>query len=195
MQRKFGIPAEVDNIRRELHSKGEFTASQWADANINDWIKYGIRKEEILDTIKNNLRLHDNAAAVIHRLKQEGYKLALVSNSLDIALETVFPDHPFDHIFIGNIAFDDEGNISTWAHQVHEKNNKADIIRRLAEEENIDPSRIAFVGDDVNDIEAMQLSGLGIAFNPRSERVKQEANIIIDECDYAHLLQHVLHKV
>lgn len=57
------------------------------------------------------------------------------------------------------------------------RNKKQDLLA-LADKVNIELNSIAFIGDDINDIQAMQLSGLGACPNNSTENVLRAADYI-----------------
>ncbi|MFB3881872.1 MAG: KdsC family phosphatase [Armatimonadota bacterium] len=56
--------------------------------------------------------------------------------------------------------------------------DKAGALRRLAEEKGVPLDRVAFVGDDVNDREAMRLSGLAIAPANAVQEIRGIAHLV-----------------
>jgi hydroxymethylpyrimidine pyrophosphatase-like HAD family hydrolase len=68
---------------------------------------------------------------------------------------------------------------------------KADGLKMIAEREGLELKHCVFVGDNDNDIEAIKAAGLGIAFSPKSDKVRQAADVIIDSGDMRDLLLHL----
>ncbi|MGL5205674.1 MAG: YcsE-related riboflavin metabolism phosphatase [Metamycoplasmataceae bacterium] len=65
---------------------------------------------------------------------------------------------------------------------VSERNlNKAKTIRRLAEQLNLDTKQIVAFGDGENDIEMIQMAGLGIAMGNAIDKLKEIANDVADD--------------
>jgi 3-deoxy-D-manno-octulosonate 8-phosphate phosphatase (KDO 8-P phosphatase) len=58
--------------------------------------------------------------------------------------------------------------------------DKALALRQLAEEKSISLDRVAFMGDDVNDLEAMQVVGVSIAPADAVPEVLQEALLVTE---------------
>ena len=78
-------------------------------------------------------------------------------------------------------------------------NNKSDFLKKFIDEKNIEPSHIGFIGDDLNDLEAMKITGF-IACP--SDSIKE----IIDISDYVSpikgghgvvtdVVRHILNKL
>jgi phosphoserine phosphatase len=51
----------------------------------------------------------------------------------------------------------------------------------LAEEHGLSLDRICFVGDNINDLPALERVGLAIAANPKDERLHDIADFVIDD--------------
>lgn len=193
LNKRYGVPEEVEAENKRLYLDGAMTVGEWFGRDIDSWKTNGARKHEIEREIAMHLRLHQHAAETLRALKGAGCKLVLISGGLQLALETVFPDHPFDEVFIGSIEFDHEGYIVGWAHNPYgEDDSKRIALRMVAEREGIPLKRTAFIGDGPNDIQAMKEAGIGIAFNCHNPTVRAAANVIIDSKDYRDLLPLIL---
>jgi len=57
--------------------------------------------------------------------------------------------------------------------------DKASIIRLVTKKYNLSLEQIAFIGDDLNDIEAMRLVGLSVAVNDAAKEIKSISKIIL----------------
>ena len=56
--------------------------------------------------------------------------------------------------------------------------NKAELVRKLAEQYEIGLEQIAFIGDDINDLEAVQTVGFGCSVADGMEQVKRAAKYV-----------------
>jgi Cof subfamily protein (haloacid dehalogenase superfamily) len=61
--------------------------------------------------------------------------------------------------------------------------SKARTILKIAEENEFKREDIVFFGDGMNDIELMELSGIGVAMGNAETEVKDKADLITDSCD------------
>ena len=57
---------------------------------------------------------------------------------------------------------------------------KSDVLDILKEKENVMPSEIAFIGDDIQDMSIMKLVGLPIAVQNAVDAVKQCSSYVTD---------------
>jgi YrbI family 3-deoxy-D-manno-octulosonate 8-phosphate phosphatase len=58
--------------------------------------------------------------------------------------------------------------------------DKASTVRLVSSKYNLNLSQIAFIGDDINDMEAMRLVGLSVAVADASDVVKNTADIVLE---------------
>jgi len=112
---------------REKYKKGEISYEDWAQLDIELWKEMGATKQEILAAL-TPLKLMNGAKETLDKLRESGVKMVIVSGSLNVVLEKVFPDYRgyFDHVFINNIFFDSEGKIQEVVSTIYDKGNKGD---------------------------------------------------------------------
>src|SRR3989338_9070162 len=91
---------------------GEITYMQWAEHDINLWKEKNAKKEEFLKAIIH-LKLIEGAMETLNELKKRGFKLAVISGSLNLILEKFIPNYEefFDDVFISRIYFGEDGCI------------------------------------------------------------------------------------
>jgi HAD superfamily phosphoserine phosphatase-like hydrolase len=112
-------------------------------------------------------------------LKERGAQLAVVSGTLDIVIDTLFPDHPFDDVFTNRLHFDDAGVLVGWQATQYDIHGKPDAVRSLAGRHGIALERCAFVGDGENDVPLLGVVGCLVAFNPRSPELEAGADFVL----------------
>ena len=136
----------------------------------------------------------EGAMETLKELKRRGFKLAVISGSLNIILEKFIPDYNdfFDDVFLNRIYFDENGWISGVEATEFDMEAKALAMKKIAEREKISLKECVFIGDYLNDMKIMQEAGLGIAFNCNYEELKKVADIVIDKKDLREVLKYVL---
>ena len=174
----------IDNF-----DKGIFTYDQWAKHDIEGWKKVGTTKDKLLEAIAP-LKLMPNALETIKELKSLGYKLAIISGSINTAIEKVMPNYKdyFDYVFINNIIYNDDGTVKDIEPTKYDLKHKATGLKRIAEKENIPLSNCVFIGDNHNDIHIAEAAGLSIAFNCKSDSLAQISDHVIMEKDLSLIL-------
>lgn len=165
--------------RYALYRQDKITFMQWVDLDLADWKKGGITKDILIKDIKENLKLNKGAKELVLELKKRGYKIGIISGSVDILLETLFKDHPFDDVFINKIFFDENRLITHWYTSPYGNKRKNVALKIIADKENISMDRTVFVGDHINDISAAKAAGLSIAYNSKVKELDEISDISI----------------
>ncbi|MCK9463952.1 MAG: HAD family phosphatase [Proteobacteria bacterium] len=137
------------------------------------------RIREVLDM----LRPVTGAREALLDLHARGHVIAIVSGSLDIVVDHLFPDVPFKHVLLNRIAFAADGRIAGGTPTPYDVEGKADGLRELCRREGIEASRAAFVGDNDNDLWIARAAGLAIAFNCKSDELRAACRIEVREKD------------
>ena len=104
INRRFLGDDGVNTERFKRYRSGEITYAEWVDLDVGEWQKLGLTRDQLVDAL-GELRLVDGARETLQILKERGYKLAVTSGTINISLETLFPDHPFDDVFCNRIRF------------------------------------------------------------------------------------------
>lgn len=176
----------------EQYHNGEINYSEWADIDINMWKEKGANKEKLMQAI-SALRLMDGAKETLKELKKKGYTLAIISGSLNIALEKVLPDYKkiFDHVYINKLYFDSNGDILHLEPTDYDVEHKATALKQIVVKENIDLKDTVFIGDNWNDIHIAETAGFSIAFNCKSDELAQISDVVIMEKDLRKVLEFI----
>ena len=188
---------QTDKHRREdaknAFFSGKISYLQWAEHDINLWKEKNAKREDFFKAI-SHLKLMEGAMETLTELKKNGLKLAIISGSLNIILETFMPNYNkfFDDVFLSRIYFDEDGKISKVEATEFDMDAKALALRKIAEREKISLKECVFVGDYLNDLKIMQESGLGIAFNCKHDELRKAADVCIDKKDLRQILKFIL---
>lgn len=121
--------------------------------------------------------LKEGAEDLINYLKEKGYKIYLISCSIDIYLEELTRKLKLDGFFAGTkFIFDENGELLSIESECFEnKNFKEEKVRKVAEENNAEIEDIIFVGDGKNDIGAFKITKDGIAIDSEVEELRNIA--------------------
>jgi HAD superfamily phosphoserine phosphatase-like hydrolase len=133
----------------------------------------------MLTIIKTQLFVMPGAKEALAALLGQGYQLAIISGTLDLVLEHFFPDHPFQSVFTNRIWFDAQEHIEGWEATPYDMEGKARALRSIAAQVNIGMDETVFVGDHLNDLEAMKAAGMSVAVEPKDPRVAEVADEVI----------------
>lgn len=189
LHRRFVGDDAVNARRYKQYLAGHLSYAEWVRLDIEGWREGGATRAQIEEVIRADLRLVPGAREVIGELHSRGFILAVVSGTLDVVLDVLFPDHPFHHVFTNKIFFDDTGAIEGWRATPFDMDGKADALRGLARDLGIPPDEIAFVGDHVNDCSALALVGCPVAYDPKHESVSSLACSVLPRGGLRGLLE------
>jgi phosphoserine phosphatase len=123
--------------------------------------------ESVLQEIAKNLPITEGAQRLMTTLKAYGYKTAILSGGFTyfgqylqkkLGIDFVFANHL--DIVDGKVTGNVKGDIVDGA-------MKADLLRKLAQEEGIQLAQTIAVGDGANDLPMLSEAGLGIAFRAK----------------------------
>jgi len=183
--------AEINRERFEQYKRGELSYPDWVALDITGWREAGARREELVDGL-TSLKLVPGTRETMDALRERGLRLIVISGTLDLLLDTLYPDHPFEEIFANRITFDGEGRIAGWEATPYDMKGKAEALRGFARRESIPLARCAFVGDSVNDVWIAREAGFSIAFNPRCEELERAAGAVVRGADLRAILPHLV---
>lgn len=174
-------------VARDSHMAGRLTYKQWFEHDLRLLRTAGADERQIREVIAT-LRPMPGVFEVIEELKNRGHILAIVSGSLDIVVRELFGTEQFDHVLINQIHFDNSGQISGGIATPFDLAGKADGLRELAQREDLPLSATAFIGDNFNDYWIAKVAGLAVAFNCKSDRLREVCQVEIEGTDLTPLL-------
>lgn len=144
-------------------------------------------RDRLVD-ILSNVPLMKGAKNCIAFLKKQGIKTVIVSAGLDILAERVAREIGIDHVFANGLKTDAHGYITGEGLLVVRLMYKDKAVRELARQLKIPLRRLAAVGNSCFDIPMFEVCGLGIAFNPGDDCVRNAADIVVDAKDLSRIL-------
>lgn len=172
----FGGDAQINRNRFQSYLDGRISYRRWVDLDVGDWVAVGARRDEIAAVILEHLYLLPGARECVWTLRERGFQLAVISGTIDLTLELLFPRHPFDEVFTNRIWFNDEGLIAGWEATPYDMEGKAEALRAIAGRRQVPLAETLYVGDNINDIQVMQAAGRAIAFEPKDPTVSAAAD-------------------
>lgn len=190
LNRRYTGSDHQNDERLALYRGGKLSYAEWVALDVGSWRDAGATRDAMVEALAP-LRLVEGARETLSALKARGMRLAVISGTLDLLLDALFPDHPFDEVYANRIHFDAAGRIAGWTATPFDMEGKAVALRAIALREGIPLSRCAFVGDHANDLSAARLAGCCIAFNPKSAELEAVAQVIVRSRDLRAVLPHL----
>ncbi len=130
----------------------------------------------VMEEIAKNLPYTEGLERMMKVLKKMGFKTAILSGGFSYFGHYLKEKLGFDYVYANELEIDDDGKL-TGRHlgEVVDGKRKAELLKLLAQVENVDIMQTVAVGDGANDLPMITAAGLGIAFHAKP-KVKENAN-------------------
>ncbi len=123
--------------------------------------------ESVLSQIADRLPLTQGAEHLISTLKKIGYKTAIISGGFQFFGNHLQQKLGIDYVFANQLEIANGKVTGSVSGTVVDAQRKADILRELAQKEQISLEQVIAVGDGANDLPMLSIAGLGIAFHAK----------------------------
>lgn len=190
-----GFPADSPYIWRLLHrhhGSPEADLEAWrrrfvaGDCSYDEWFQHDVRCLQARGATRRSLveamaplRAVDGVHQVFEALRGAGYRVTLLSGSVDLAFEAFFPDVVLDAAFLNRFSFDGAGRLVGGVSTAYDMARKADGLRHLAARYGVSMDRTVFVGDAANDVDVARVAGIAVAFNCADPRLAEVATHVV----------------
>ena len=191
LHRHFDTDPDARRAAREAYMAGQITYTEWFEHDMAALIGRGANRPRMMEAIAH-MRPMAGAAETLRRLREADVPVAVISGSLSIVLDKLFPDEGFADVLISHMYFDPQGEITGWQPTRFDMAGKATGLLHLAAKRGLDVKRCAFVGDNFNDVDVVRAAGLGIAFNYKSDELAAVADVRIPGSDLRAVLPYLL---
>lgn len=124
-------------------------------------------EEAALARVADRLRLTEGAEQLITTLKKLGYKTAVLSGGFTYFGARIQRQLGIDHVFANELEIADGRLTGRVTGAIVDGQRKAELLQRLAANENINLEQTIAVGDGANDLPMLKIAGLGIAFRAK----------------------------
>jgi phosphoserine phosphatase len=179
------IAAEVIDELAKLHGVGDKVSSITASAMRGELdFKQSFRKRVALlaglpgsrlEQVLGTIPLAAGAERLIHTLKSLGYKTAVLSGGFTFFGKHLQQRLGIDYVFANELETADGAVTGRVVGKIVDGNKKAELLKMLAEKENISVDQVVAVGDGANDLPMLNLAGMGIAYHAKP-LVRQSAS-------------------
>jgi phosphoserine phosphatase len=123
--------------------------------------------EDVLDGVRDALRLTPGARTLIRTLKRLGYRCGIVSGGFTQIIDPLAAGLGIDYVAANVLEIAGGKLTGRVSGPVIDRAGKAAALRRFAGEAGVPPSQTVAVGDGANDLDMIAAAGLGIAFNAK----------------------------
>ena len=165
-----GVGAEVRAIT-EAAMRGEIDFSESFARRVS--LLKGL-DESVMREIAENLPIMDGADRLMSTLKQCGMKIAILSGGFTYFGNYLKKRFGVDYVYSNELEIVDGKLTGRYVGDIVDGKRKAELLRLIAQVENITLEQVIAVGDGANDLPMLNLAGLGIAFHAKP-KVKANA--------------------
>ncbi|MCD6372928.1 MAG: HAD-IB family phosphatase [Thermococcus sp.] len=169
LHKKFGT-WEKGKEYAELFFAGKIDYVEWADLDASLW--KGRTKEEIMEWA-NSVEYMDGARELIEFLRENNFKIAILSSGLMCLARRIARELGVDYVFANELIFEN-GVVTGKVNPIVDFQSKGTILRKLKEE--LRPELTIAVGDGYNDLSMFKEADVSIAINPH-EGVEGDHNV------------------
>ncbi|MDE5660339.1 MAG: phosphoserine phosphatase SerB [Muribaculaceae bacterium] len=129
----------------------------------------------VMQEIAESLPITEGLERMMTVLKGAGYKTAILSGGFTYFGDYLRRKYGFDYVYANELEVDSTGHLTgRYVGEVVDGRRKAELLRLLAQVENVNIAQTIAVGDGANDLPMLATAGLGIAFHAKP-KVKQTA--------------------
>jgi phosphoserine phosphatase len=125
-------------------------------------------EENVLSFVAQNLVLTEGAERLVRKLKQLGYKIGIISGGFEYFGKYLQKKLGLDYVFTNRLEIANGILTGKIEGDIIDGQKKAEILRTIAQVENISLKQTIAIGDGANDLPMISIAGLGVAFNAKS---------------------------
>ena len=132
----------------------------------------------VLDEVRAAIRLSPGARTLVRTLKRLGFTVAVVSGGFIEIVGDLARELGIDHARANRLEIVDGRLTGRLVGDIVDRAGKAAALRAFAEEAGLPLSRTVAIGDGANDLDMLEVAGLGIAFNAKPV-VREQADTAV----------------
>lgn len=129
----------------------------------------------VMKEIAESLPITEGVDRLMEVLRRSGYKTAILSGGFTYFGNYLKDKYKFDYVYANELEVGPDGKLTgRYVGDIVDGRRKKELLRLLAQVENINIAQTIAVGDGANDLPMLSEAGLGIAFHAKP-KVKAEA--------------------
>ena len=130
--------------------------------------------ESVMKEIAESLPITEGVERLMRVLRRAGYKIAILSGGFTYFGNYLKHKFGIDYVYANELEIVDGKLTGHYVGDIVDGQRKAELLKLLAQVENVDIAQTIAVGDGANDLPMITVAGLGIAFHAKP-KVKQTA--------------------
>ena len=128
----------------------------------------------VMQEIAENLPITEGVDRLMRILKKVGFKIAILSGGFSYFGNYLKQKYNIDYVYANDLEVIDGKLTGRHVGDIVDGKRKAELLRLIAQVENVDLRQTVAVGDGANDLPMISIAGLGIAFHAKP-KVKANA--------------------
>ena len=128
----------------------------------------------VIQEIAENLPITEGVDRLMRILKKVGFKIAILSGGFTYFGNYLKQKYNIDYVYANELEVEDGKLTGRYVGDIVDGKRKAELLRLIAQVENVDIRKTVAVGDGANDLPMISIAGLGIAFHAKP-KVKETA--------------------
>lgn len=121
----------------------------------------------VMQEIAENLPITEGSDRLMRVLKKVGFKIAILSGGFTYFGNYLKQKFGIDYVYANELEVIDGKLTGRYLGEVVDGKRKAELLRLIAQVENVDIRQTVAVGDGANDLPMISIAGLGIAFHAK----------------------------
>ena len=123
--------------------------------------------ESVMKDIAEHLPIAEGADRLMKVLKRTGYKIAILSGGFTYFGNYLKQRYGIDYVYANDLEIEDGKLTGRYLGDIVDGTRKAELLKLLAQVENVNIAQTIAVGDGANDLPMISIAGLGIAFHAK----------------------------
>ena len=121
----------------------------------------------VMQEIAENLPITEGVDRLIRILKKVGFKIAILSGGFTYFGNFLKQKYNIDYVYANELEIENGKLTGNYVGDIVDGKRKAELLRLIAQVENVDIRQTVAVGDGANDLPMISIAGLGIAFHAK----------------------------
>lgn len=121
----------------------------------------------VMQEIAENLPITEGVDRLMRILKKVGFKIAILSGGFTYFGNYLKQKYNIDYVYANELEIENGKLTGNHVGDIVDGKRKAELLRLIAQVENVDIRQTVAVGDGANDLPMISIAGLGIAFHAK----------------------------
>lgn len=121
----------------------------------------------VMQEIAENLPITEGVDRLMRILKKVGFKIAILSGGFTYFGNFLKQKYNIDYVYANELEIENGKLTGNHVGDIVDGKRKAELLRLIAQAENVDIRQTVAVGDGANDLPMISIAGLGIAFHAK----------------------------